>query len=264
MGDDRVHPDGVLVAEGLPQRVDGHEPDLGRVERVDPEVRGAARVGGAAHVTHRLHHAAVVRHGHRQLALLAPRGRVDHHAHVDVVEVAEPQHLRLAPHELEPPRVPLRHPPLHVAVLLGGHADEGHAAGQMVEGSRLEQAHRRAQHARDLRVVPARVRGPGLWIGHRMADHHEPVELAEQRERGAVAGATGHVGADAGEGQLGARGEADALEGLGDQLGGLELLEPELRLAANRLPQRDDLVAPPVDRRLDLLHQLGLGHGCAS
>ena len=48
VGDDRVDADRVLVAERLAHGVDGREADLGGVERVDPQVRRAARVGRAA------------------------------------------------------------------------------------------------------------------------------------------------------------------------------------------------------------------------
>ena len=58
--------------------------------------------------------------------------RVDHHRHVDVVEVAEPQQLGLAAEELELARPRLAHAPLDVAVLLGRHREEDHAAGQVL------------------------------------------------------------------------------------------------------------------------------------
>ncbi len=131
----------------------------------------------------------------------------------------------------------------------------------MVEGARLQQAHRGAEHARDLRVVPAGVRGARLWVGDGMPHHHEAVELAEERDRRAVPGPPRHVGADPGEGEPGPWHEPHALEGLGDQLGGLELLEPELRLPPDRLAERDDLLPAPVDSSLNFPDQLRLGHG---
>src|SRR2546427_251741 len=67
VGDDRVHADRVLVLEGLADRVDRHEADLGRVERVHSHVRRTAGVSGAPDVAHRLHDAAVVRPGHPAL-----------------------------------------------------------------------------------------------------------------------------------------------------------------------------------------------------
>jgi hypothetical protein len=129
------------------------------------------------------------------------------------------------------------------------------------EGPRLEQAHGRAQHPRDLRVVAAGVRSAGLRIGHRVPHHHEAVQLAEERQRGPIPRAPGRVGAHAGQREPGARGQAHALEGLRDELGGLELLEPELGVTADRLPQLDDRGTATVDRRAHLMHQLGLGHG---
>ena len=66
--------------------------------------------------------------------------------------------------------------------------------------------------------------------------------------------------AHAGEGQPGPRGQAHALEGLRDELRRLELLEPELGMTADRLPQRDDLRPAAVDRRAHPLHHLRLRH----
>jgi hypothetical protein len=137
---------------------------------------------------------------------------------------------------------------------------KGHAPGEVLEGARLEQAHRRAQHPRHLRVVATGVRGAGLRIGHRVPHHHEAVQLPEERQGGAGPRAPGCVRAHAGQRQPGARREAHALEGLRDELGGLELLESELGMAADRFPQRDDLGAAAVDRRTHPLHQQGLGH----
>ncbi len=131
----------------------------------------------------------------------------------------------------------------------------------MIEGTRLQQPHRRAEHSRDLRIVPAGVGRAGLRIRHRMAHHHEGVELAEERQGGPVARAPGGIGPHAGEGQAGARGQSHPLEGLGDELRGLELLEPELGLPPDGLPERDDLLPAPVDRRLHLLREFALGHG---
>ena len=169
---------------------------------------------------------------------------------VDVVEVAEAQQLRLAAEELDAARPRLLHAPLHVAVLLGGHREEDHAAGQVLEGARLEQAHRGAEQPRDLRVVAARVRGARLRIGHRMAGHHQAVELAEQGEGRAVLGAR-RLGAHAGQGQPAARLEAELAEGLLDQPRGLELLEAELGLAPDALAERDDALRVAVDGGAD-------------
>src|SRR5262249_51134264 len=57
-----------------------------------------------------------------------------------------------------------------------------------------------------------------------------------------------------------ARGQSELLEGLLDQARGLDFFEAELRMAPDRFAQSDDLVAALVDRLVDPLLQLVLGH----
>ena len=104
-GEDRMHADGVLVPERLAEGVDGHEPDLGGVERVDAQVGRAAGMRGLADIARELAHAPVVRQRHAGLAVLRARGEVNHHREVHVVEVAEAEQLGLAAQELERPAV---------------------------------------------------------------------------------------------------------------------------------------------------------------
>src|SRR4029077_18268267 len=59
------------------------------------------------------------------------------------------------PRRSGPPPPPASPPPLlpappPAAVLLGGHREEAHPAGQVLEGSRLEQAHRGPEQSRHL------------------------------------------------------------------------------------------------------------------
>src|SRR5207247_1433984 len=134
VGDDRVHADRVVVTEGLAYRVDRGQADLGGVERVDPEVRRPARVRGPADVAYGLDDAAVVRRGDARLPELRLGGRMDHHGHVHVVEVTEPQQLRLASQELELARPRLLDTPRDVAVLLGRDREEDDTPGEMLVG----------------------------------------------------------------------------------------------------------------------------------
>ena len=163
--------DGVLVAESLADGIDGGEPDVRGVERVDTHVRLAARVGGPADVAHGLDDAAVVRRRHPGPTVLRPRGRVDHHGQVHVVEVAETHELGLAPEELELARAGLIHPPLDVAVLLGGHGEKHNTSREMIGRVGVEQPHGGAEEAGHLGVVTARVGRPRLAIGEGMAGH---------------------------------------------------------------------------------------------
>src|SRR5215470_10432617 len=106
------------------------------------------------------------------------------------------------------------------------------------------------QHARHLRVVAAGVRRARLRICHRMPGHHEPVELAQQREGGAVR-LSARLAAYAGDGESALGPETDLPHGLLDQLRGLELLEAELGAFPDRLADGDDLLAVPIDGLAD-------------
>ena len=151
--------------------------------------------------------------------------------------MTEPHQLGLAAQELQPPGPRLRDAPLDVAVLLGGHGEEHHAAGQVIEGLGVEQAHGRAEQPGHLGVVAAGVRGAGLGIGDRVAGDDERVELAEQREGRAVAAAAGHVGPDAGERQAALGRQTQTPHGVLDQAGGLDFLEAELGVPADLSPR---------------------------
>src|SRR5207248_10447757 len=86
-------------------------------------------------------------------------------------------------------------------------------------------------------------------------------ELPEHRERRAVAGAAAKIRANPGDREPAFRREAEIRERLFHDLRGLELLEAELGLAADLLPEADDVVRAPVDRRVHLLLELVFGHG---
>ena len=186
MRDDGVDADCVLVPEGLPDGVDGREPDVRRVERVDPAVGGAARVGRAAEVADRFDDAAVVGDADDRLPVLGACRRVDHHGQVHVVKVSQPQELGLAFQEFELPQPRLVDPPLDIAVLLGGDGEEDDAPGQGPHRLRLDEPHGRSEQAGDLRVVAAGVGRARCRIGEGMVAHDQPVELTQEPQRGPV------------------------------------------------------------------------------
>src|SRR3989442_15940924 len=148
--------------------------------------------------------------------VLGARRRVDHHRQVHVVEVPEPQQLALAAQELETARADLVESPLEVAALLGRHREEHHAARQGLHRLRRHQPDRRA---------------------------HE-------------AGAPHHVGPQAGQGEPGARGEAEAPEFRLDEGRRLPLLEAELGVTPDLLPDGDDRLGVALDRRVNALQLL--------
>jgi len=86
------------------------------------------------------------------------------------------------------------------------------------------------------------------------------VQLAEHREGRSVTGPATDVGAHAGQRETRPRGQPELLEGFLDEPGGLDFLEPQLRVAADLLTEADDLVRALVDRLVDTLLQLVPGH----
>jgi hypothetical protein len=185
---------------------------------------------------------------------------VDHHGEIHIVEAAQLDQLLLAAGELELARADLRLTPLDVAALLGRDREEGHPAGEMIEGLGVDETHGRPQHPGDLRIVAARMGGARRGIGLWMARDAETVQLAEQREGRAFARAPASIRPHAGHGEPGARLEAEVLEGLVNQGRCLDFLEAHLRILEDALADADDLVGSPVDRLEDAPLQLVLRH----
>src|SRR4029450_5171596 len=150
---------------------------------------------------------------------------------------------------------------LDVASLLGGHREEREIARQVIERARLEQAHRCAQHARDLRVVATGVRRAGLRISLGMPGDAQAVQLADDREGGPGPAAATRVGADAGHREPDLGSQPQATERLLDEAGRLHLLESHLRLLPDPLADADDLPGATIDGREDLARQLLPRHG---
>src|SRR6266849_1974424 len=264
VGQDGVNADRVLVAEGLPQRIDRGERKVRGVERVDAHVRCAACVRRAPDEARRLAEPSIIGPGNTREAVLGARHGVDHHGQVDVVQVAEAQQLALSAQELEAPRANLVEAPFEVAALFGGDGHERHAAREAVHGSGPHEADRRAHKPRDLGVVATRVDRAGGPIRLRMSSNHERIELSHERKRGAGSRATGGIGPHARDREPGPRGEAELAKLCLHQRRRPQLLEAELWVAPDRLPDGDDLVGMALDRFVDTVLELFPGHGLPS
>ena len=164
-GDDRMDPDVVLVAKGLAHRVDAGQRHARRGQRIDALVGRATGVAGATKESDELGHHAIVGAAHGQVAILRPRGRVDHHRGIHVVECAQADHLGLAAQELE---LALR-PETRAA--LRARRTPRRARRSMRPGPRAREPLRagrgRAEHHRQLRIVAAGVHGAraGIPVG---------------------------------------------------------------------------------------------------
>ena len=258
-----MHAHRVLVAKRLADGIDAHQRDVRGVERVDARVRRGAGVRRLADEAHRLAEPAVVGARDCDRAVFGTRRRVDHHGEIDVVEVAQAQQLALAAEELEASGSHLLESPLEVAAFLGGDGEEGHASRQVLHRLRRREADGGAEHPRHLSVVTAGVRRACGRVGFRVALNDEAIELAHHRERRAGAGATGDVGAHAGESEAGLRRQPDFAKHVGDQRRGLDFLEAELGLAADALAERDDALGVRLDGRVHPLLELVPRHAGA-
>ena len=135
------------------------------------------------------------------------RAGMDHHRHVDIVEMAFGDELGLAEHELDLALGDARRPLLDIDELLGRHGEKDDLAGEMLGGLGIAEPDRRAQHPGDLGVVAATVRRPGGRIGERMLRGAQAVELADKGEP-RPRRAAGEPALDAGQGEAGARRQA--------------------------------------------------------
>ena len=177
---------------------------------------------------------------------------MDHHRHVDVVPMAAREQLWLAEEELELTLFLAAEALLDIDELLGRDREENDLAGEVIGDADRREAHRRAEHAGDLRVVAAAMRGAGVRVGERVVRGSQAVQFADNGDA-RTAGFAGDAALDAGERQPGLRREAEAGHVLGDQTCGLVLVEAGLGMVEDRLADRDDLVAVAVDR---LAHRL--------
>ena len=132
---------------------------------------------------------------------------MDHHGHVDIVEMALGDELGLAEHELDFAFCDARRPLLDVDEFFGRHGKEKDLAGEVAGDPGFGQSDRRAQHPGDLRVVTTAVGCSGDRVGERVLGGSQAVELADKGETGAWRSA-GEPALDAGQRQPGARRQA--------------------------------------------------------
>ena len=257
-----MHPDRVLVAERLADRVDAGQRDLRGVERVDAQVRRAARVRGAADEARGLADPAVVRRGHAGLAVLRPPVGVDHHREVHVVEVAEAHQLLLAARELEaaapgsaPAATRCRRPPRR--------ARRRRPRGR--RGARRRPRRPRPMAAPSIpatcALCPQACAAPVSGSASGCPVTRSPSSSPMSAKVGPSPPRAARLRAHAGHRETGPRGHAEAAEGLLDQPRGLHFLEAHLGLLPDPLAEADDLVGAAIDRREHLALQLVPGHG---
>ena len=219
-----------------------------RVERVDPELRQAAGMRSLAEKADLLDEGPIRGFGEDGPRLrTVARAGMDHHRHVDIVEMALGDELGLAEHEFDLALGDAPHALLDIDELLGRHGEKDNLAGEMVGGLHIAEPDRGTEHAGDLRVVAAAVRRPGGRIGERVVRGAQAVELADQGEPRPRRPSC-EPALDPGQGQTGARREAQGSHALSDQSGRLDLVEAGLGIAQDRFAEIDDRVGMAIDR----------------
>ena len=128
-----------------------------------------------------------------------------------------------------------------------GTAKKMSLAGELLGGLGIAEPDRGAQHPGDLRVVTATVRRPGGRIGERMLRGAQAVELADKREPRSGR-AAGEPAFDAGQREARTRRQSQGGHPLGDEGGGLYLVEAGLGVAQDRFAEIDDRVGVAIDR----------------
>ena len=258
-GDDRVDADGVLVVEGLPLIGDGGHGQGGRVEGVDALLGASARMGGLADEADLLDDGAVGRPGHvggKRVGL-----GVEHHRQVHVVEMAEPNELRLAGEELDLVARLALHALVDVDHLFGRNREEHQRTAELRQHHGGQEPHGGAHHPGHLRVVAAGVGRAGAGIGMGVVRHPERVQLAQNGQGGAGTAAV-LTALDAGDGQTLLRIEPELPEPRGHELRGPDLVEPRLRVPENRFAEIDDFPSAGIDDPAGFgLEFLPGGHG---
>ncbi len=180
---------------------------------------------------------------------------MDHHRHVDIVEMALGDELGLAEHELDFASRDAGCPLLDIDEFFGRHGEENDVAGEVAGDPGFCQPDRGAQHPGDLSVVAAAVRRPGDRVGERVLRGPQAVELADKGEPRARR-AAGEPALDTGQCQTGTRRQAQGTHPLGDQSGGPHLVEAGLGVAEDRLAEIDDGVGVAVNGLADRPLQL--------
>ena len=196
----------------------------------------------------------------RALPALARAG-VDHHCHVDIVEMALGDELLLAEHEFDLAAGDAAEPLLDIDEFLGRHRKKHDLAGEVLGDVGAGQSDRGTQHPGDLGVVAAAVRRAGARVGERVVGGTQAVELADEcqpRPRRAAR----KPALDPGQRQSRARRQSERAHPLGDESRGPGLVEAGFGVAQDGFAEIDDRVGMAVDRLANGAFQLVLsGHG---
>ena len=101
LGNDRMDPDSIFVAECLPIVMYGAEGQRSRVEGVDSQVGRAAGMGALSNKLNFFGQRAVVGAADAQLSFFGIASGVNHHCQVNVVEFTNAYHLRFTAQKLQ-------------------------------------------------------------------------------------------------------------------------------------------------------------------
>jgi hypothetical protein len=172
---------------------------------------------------------------------------MDHHCHVDVVEMAFGDQLGLAEQEFDLAALLPVQPLLDIYEFLSGDGEKQQITGEVFACADRRQSHRDAEHPGDLGIMAAAVRRPGLRVGERMIGGAQAVELTDEGEARAR-----HYPfqppLDARHCEAGLRLKTEGTHALGNERCGLDLVEASLGVMEDRLAELDNLVSMAIDR----------------
>ena len=132
LSDDGMHPNAVLVPEGLAVVVNGAEGQGRSIERIDAQVGRSACVGPFTDELYLLRQGAVVGPADAQLPLIRVGGRMAHHGEINVIELAQPHHFRFPSQELQFACTSQGVAVLNLDIFLGGHRYERQTSAQVL------------------------------------------------------------------------------------------------------------------------------------
>ena len=175
---------------------------------------------------------------------------MDHHRHVDIVEMALGDEFGLAEQELDFSAFAPPEALLDIDEFLGRDREKHDFAGEVLGRARCRQSHRDPEHPGDLGIMAAAMRRAGMWIGERVLGGTQAVQFAEQREpRAGLAAAQAPL--DPGQPEAGFGREAQFSHRLRDERSGPGLVEAGFGMVQDSLAELDDGVPLAVDRVAD-------------
>ena len=257
--DDIVDADMVLVAEGLAQRVDRVDAGDRGIKRVDAEMRSRRRVGLLALVAQHEDAEAVAAVGDGEAAPVRVVARVDHHAHIYVVEHAEADELLLA--AVVDQLAALAHlgAASDLYELLSGQPEEGYGARKLLHQPGLGESRGHRVDGGNLEVVTAGVRRAGILHRERMLAADYAVELADDGDLRPLRAAR-HVGAEPRAREAARNVEAEPLERRRELVRGARLKKSELRVRRDIVRESLRLILNGIHRFAKQLLEFVLVH----